>query len=31
VLRAPAAAVVRAGVSVTAALTERIAGGFYKK
>jgi glycosyltransferase involved in cell wall biosynthesis len=31
VLRAPAAAVMRAGVSVTAALTERIAGGFYKK
>jgi glycosyltransferase involved in cell wall biosynthesis len=31
VLRAPAAAVMRAGVSLTAALTERIAGGFYKK
>jgi glycosyltransferase involved in cell wall biosynthesis len=30
-LRAPAAAVLRAGVSVTAALTERIASGFYKK
>jgi glycosyltransferase involved in cell wall biosynthesis len=30
-LRAPAAAVMRAGVSVTAALTERIASGFYKK
>ncbi len=29
--RAPAAAVFRAGVSATAALTERIAGGFYKK
>ena len=30
-LRAPAAAVLRAGVSLTAALTEKIAGGFYKK
>jgi glycosyltransferase involved in cell wall biosynthesis len=30
-LRAPAAAVMRAGVSLTAALTERIAGGFYEK
>jgi glycosyltransferase involved in cell wall biosynthesis len=30
-LRAPAAALLRAGVSVTAALTERIARGFHKK
>ena len=30
-LRVPAAAVMRAGVSLTAALTERIAGGFYEK
>ncbi len=30
-LRAPAATVLRAGVAVTAALTERIAGGFHKK
>ena len=30
-LRAPAAAVMRAGVSLTAALTERIASGFHKK
>ncbi len=30
-LRAPTAAVMRAGVAVTAALTEKIAGGFYKK
>lgn len=31
ILRAPSAVVLRAAVSVTAALTERIAGGFYKK
>jgi glycosyltransferase involved in cell wall biosynthesis len=30
-LRAPAAAALRAGVSVTAALTERIAAGFHRK
>ncbi|MEO7986957.1 MAG: glycosyltransferase family 1 protein [Gemmatimonadales bacterium] len=30
-LRSPAAVVFRTGVSATAALTERIAGGFYKK
>jgi hypothetical protein len=30
-LRAPAAKLMRAGVGVTAALTEKIAGGFYKK
>lgn len=30
-LRAPAAAVMRAGVSLTAALTEKIAGGFHQK
>lgn len=30
-LRSPGAAVLRAGVSATAALTEKIAGGFYKQ